>query len=55
LNAGKAQAELDWRPQLGFEETVSFTADWYARWSNGEPAQSITQQQISAYCADNEG
>jgi len=55
LNAGKAQAELDWRPQLGFEETVSFTADWYARWSNGEPSQSITQQQISAYCADNEG
>jgi CDP-glucose 4,6-dehydratase len=55
LNASKAHNELGWRPTLGFEETVSFTADWYARWSRGELARNITEQQISAYCADHEG
>lgn len=55
LDASKAQNELGWQPKLGFEETVSFTADWYARWSRGEPARAITEQQISAYCADDEG
>lgn len=55
LNAQKAQNELGWRPKLGFEETVSFTADWYARWSRGEAARAITEEQIAAYCAMNEG
>lgn len=52
LNASKAQSELSWKPKLGFEETISFTADWYARWSRGESAKTITEEQISAYCVE---
>ncbi len=51
LNAGKAQSELDWQPRLDFDQTVSFTADWYARWAQGEPARAITEDQIETFCA----
>ena len=51
LNAEKAQSQLGWQPKLGVDQTVSFTADWYARWAKGEPVLKITQQQIEAYQA----
>lgn len=49
LDATRAQRELGWQPRLGFEDTLAFTADWYARWVNGEPASAITRSQIEAY------
>lgn len=51
LNASKAQAQLGWQPQLGFDQTVALTADWYARWANGESVRTITEQQINAFGA----
>lgn len=49
LDADKAQRELGWHPRLGFEDTLTLTADWYARWANGEPASAITRSQIEAF------
>lgn len=49
LDASKAERELGWQPRLGFEETVSLTADWYARWHKGEPVSAITASQIEAF------
>lgn len=51
LNASKAETQLGWRPKLDFEQTVALTADWYARWANGERVRAITEQQIETYCA----
>jgi len=49
LNANKAQTQLGWQPKMNFEQTVSMTADWYARWADGEPVRDITEQQVHAY------
>lgn len=51
LNASKARSLLDWNPQLDFEQTVSFTANWYARWARGDAARAITENQIETYSA----
>lgn len=49
LDVSQARAGLGWRPVLGFEETVRFTADWYAGWMNGRPATELCQAQIAAF------
>lgn len=52
LCCDKALAELFWRPTLRFEETIRYTAEWYARYYAEDPVPdmwSYTQGQIAAY------
>ena len=49
LDPSKAARELGWQPRLGFEDTLSLTADWYVRWAAGEDPATITRTQIETY------
>ncbi|MBC58711.1 MAG: CDP-glucose 4,6-dehydratase [Confluentimicrobium sp.] len=49
LDASKAQRQLGWTPTLDFSQTLSMTADWYARWAAGAQAADVTRQQIQAF------
>ncbi|MBD5553608.1 MAG: CDP-glucose 4,6-dehydratase [Desulfovibrio sp.] len=52
LCCDKALAELKWQPTLNFEETIRYTAEWYAAFYAGHADMwSFTQGQIAAYCA----
>lgn len=52
LDIAKAGAGLDWRPVLGFAETVALTADWYRAYQT-DPAQArvLVDAQIADYRA----
>ena len=49
LDASKARTRLGWRPRLGFKDAIAWTADWYRRWANGEPASALCEAQIDRY------
>jgi CDP-glucose 4,6-dehydratase len=55
LSPAKARAILGWRPQLSFEETVEWTADWYRRQESGEDPRELTVEQIDRYGARLDG
>lgn len=48
LDISKAMQLLGWKPVLDFNETVHFTADWYARYAQ-ENVQTLCQEQIKTY------
>ncbi len=50
VDSSKAQAELAWRPRLTFEETMSWTMNWYKRYVD-DPlcTPTLVDEQISAY------
>ncbi|MBU6343541.1 MAG: CDP-glucose 4,6-dehydratase, partial [Bacteroidetes bacterium] len=49
----KALALLQWKPTLNFEQTASFTAQWYNNYYNSSnfDAKAFTQAQIDSYVA----
>lgn len=53
LCCDKALAELSWKATLNFEETIRYTAEWYARYYDGGASAGgmwdYTQGQITAY------
>ena len=50
LCCDKALADLDWKATLNFEETIRFTAEWYAAYYGGsENMWNYTLGQIRAY------
>jgi CDP-glucose 4,6-dehydratase len=50
LDIAKAAAGLDWRPVLGFAETIALTADWYSAYqTDPSRARALVDQQIAAY------
>lgn len=49
LDATKARDRLGWRPLLGFEEMVDWTAEWYRAHMRGADMRALTLQQIDAY------
>lgn len=53
LCCDKALAELAWKATLDFEETIRYTAEWYARYYEGGEGKGAmwdyTQGQITAY------
>lgn len=53
LNCDKALALLQWKPTLNFEQTASFTAQWYNNYYNSSnfDAKAFTQTQIDSYVA----
>jgi CDP-glucose 4,6-dehydratase len=49
LDAGKARAELGWRPQLRLNKALEWIVDWYRMWQSGADMNAFTLQQIAAY------
>jgi CDP-glucose 4,6-dehydratase len=51
LNCDKALLELNWTPNLRFEETVKMTVEWYKEFYNndGDKMHSFTISQIEEY------
>lgn len=49
LNSRRAEQRLGWSCKLSFRDTVNWTADWYKRCADGEPAAAITKDQLCAY------
>lgn len=49
LQSGLAHQALDWRPRLSWERTLSWTADWYRAYRDGQPMRDFTLAQIAAY------
>lgn len=52
LDIAKAAAGLNWRPVLGFDDTIALTADWYRAYqSDPTRARALVEDQIEAYKA----
>jgi CDP-glucose 4,6-dehydratase len=49
LDCEKARTKLGWRPRLKFDDTIRFTAEWYAAWQQGRDMAAFTRSQISAF------
>lgn len=51
LDASKGRQQLGWRPHLGFEAMLDWTADWYRAFADGSDVRSLTLRQICDYLA----
>jgi CDP-glucose 4,6-dehydratase len=49
LDASKARERLGWRPRLGFDETIDWTAEWYRAFAGGQDIRALTLAQTDAY------
>jgi dTDP-D-glucose 4,6-dehydratase len=50
LDCEKAEKQLGWTPQLGFQETAAWTIDWYREFHKSpQGAAQMTAKQIQAY------
>jgi len=49
LDATRARALLGWRPLLSFDDAVTWTADWYRGFWNGDDIGAVTRRQIEAF------
>jgi len=51
LSSALAARSLGWRPRLGIEETVSWTAEWYRAFKAGENMLEFSGAQLAQYRA----
>ncbi len=51
LSPEKARRSLGWAPLLTFDETVGWTADWYASHTGGKDVSDLTRSQIADFSA----
>ncbi|OKO82015.1 CDP-glucose 4,6-dehydratase [Bradyrhizobium sp. NAS96.2] len=49
INSALAAKTLQWRPRLDVNETLAWTAQWYADFANGKDALELMRAQISRY------
>ena len=49
LDASRAHADLDWRPQLNPQTALEWLVDWYRAWQSGSDMQALTLTQIEQY------
>lgn len=49
LDCTKARIKLGWRPRLGFDDCVRWTAEWYAAWNDGRDMADYTRSQIADF------
>lgn len=49
LDASKAETHLGWKPVLSIPQAISWSANWYRAWSEGQAADKLTQDQIATY------
>ena len=43
LDSKKSYKELNWRPQLNFDETIKLTVDWYKALKSNKDLEKITK------------
>jgi CDP-glucose 4,6-dehydratase len=51
LDNAKARTKLGWKPKFRFEDTIAYTAEWYAAWHHGKDMKAFTRRQIDSYMA----
>jgi CDP-glucose 4,6-dehydratase len=49
LDSSKAFKELNWRNKLNFEDSVSWTADWFKKFSMGQNSFNVTIEQVRKF------
>ena len=49
LDPSRARSLLGWRPRLGYEDAVAWTANWYRAFWNGEDIGAVTRRQIEHF------
>jgi CDP-glucose 4,6-dehydratase len=49
LDSSKALFQLGWRPLMNFDETISWTAKWYAEQTNSADLRALCLRQIKDY------
>jgi CDP-glucose 4,6-dehydratase len=49
LSSTLAERSLHWRPRLGLQESLSWTADWYRAIAKGENMLAFTETQLAQY------
>ncbi|MAV69697.1 MAG: CDP-glucose 4,6-dehydratase [Candidatus Marinimicrobia bacterium] len=49
LDCSKAKEELNWQPNLDFENTVKLTADWYSKYQSSD-IKNLNKLQIDYFC-----
>jgi CDP-glucose 4,6-dehydratase len=49
LDPSLAGKSIGWRPRLSSAEAIAWTAEWYGRLAQGEPAHALCLEQISRY------
>ena len=49
LDATRARTALGWQPLLSFDEAVTWTANWYRSFWNGDDVAAITRCQIETF------
>jgi CDP-glucose 4,6-dehydratase len=51
IDASCARTRLGWAPRLRLANALAWTVDWHQRLATGEPALTLTDQQIARYRA----
>ena len=49
LDCSKALSQLNWKPVLDLEKSLSLTADWYRAFQNRENMRTVTEGQIDDF------
>jgi CDP-glucose 4,6-dehydratase len=49
VDAGKAQAELGWKPRLGLRQSLEWAVEWQKAIARGENARTLTERQIARF------
>ena len=49
LDSSKARKELNWSEKLSFEESISWTVDFYREVNSGKNQRSVLEAQINKY------
>ena len=49
LDSSKARKELNWCEKLSFEESISWTVDFYKEVKSGKNQRSVLERQVSKY------
>lgn len=49
LDSTKAVNKLGWTPKLSTDHSITWTVDWYKKYTFGENIESFTRQQIDAF------
>jgi len=49
LSSARAEQSLGWRPKLDIAESLSWTADWYRAFAEGENMLAFSEAQLAQY------
>ena len=49
LDSTKSTTKLNWKPKLDFEQTMTWTIDWYKKYQQNEKMRKVTEEQIELF------